>query len=257
MLRKSFLLISSAFLLILTGCSSKKDILYFQDISSKEIFTPPTYTSIIKNNDQLSIIVSSADMTTVSRYNRLVPSVNDGEFRQLNGQPQLLNYLVDNKGTIDLPELGQIKVAGMTRFELEKMLTEEYKKFAKDVLVTVRLTNFKITVLGEVSRPGTYSIPDERVTLPQALGLAGDLTLYGKRTDIQLLRDNNGVQESYIIDLTKTNVLDSDLYYLQQNDVLYVGPNNAQVSGSSFNRNNPLYVSIASLILSVIILIAR
>ena len=240
-----------------TGCSNKKDILYFQNLEARESFNPVPYTSIIKNNDLLSIIVSSSDMASAARFNRLVPSVNMAQSTNLMGQPQLQTYLVDNEGKIDLPELGLRAVAGRSRFELEQELTQEYRKFIKDVIVSIRLINFKISVLGEVAQPGTYSIADERVTLPQALGMAGDLTLYGKRKDIILFRDRNGIQESHLIDLTQTDVLDSDLFYLQQNDVLYVGPNNAQVNGASFNRNNPLYVSIASLILSVIILIAR
>jgi polysaccharide export outer membrane protein len=244
-------------LLVLTGCTSKKEILYFQDLEAQEVFNPPVYKSIIKNNDLLSIIVSSSDMSSVARYNRLVPSVNDPSDTRIAGQPQLQTYLVEPTGYIDLPELGRTLVAGKSRLELEKELTEEYKKYVKDVIVAVRITNFKVTILGEVQRPGTYNVPDERLTLPQALGLAGDLTLYGKRKDITLLRDNNGVQESYLVDLTSSDLLNSDLYYLQQNDVVYVGPNDAQVNGASFNRNNPLYVSIASLILSVIILIAR
>ncbi|BAO56723.1 polysaccharide biosynthesis/export family protein [Nonlabens marinus] len=231
--------------------------MYFQDIESKGSYEPEIYKSIIKNNDRLSIIVSSSDMTTVSPYNRLVPGVNDANDFRVNGQPLLQDYLVDNNGYVDLPKLGRRKVAGKSRFELEEELSNDYRKFIKDVIVNIRITNFKVTVLGEVQRPGTYTIPDERVTLPQALGLAGDLTLYGKRNDILLLRDRNGVQESHQIDLTSLEVLESDLFYLQQNDVLYVGPNNAQVNGASFNRNNSLYVSIASVLLSVIILIAR
>jgi len=257
MLRTYSLLGVVILILTLAGCSSKRDILYFQDLETKETFTPPVYRSIIKNNDLLSIIISSSNMTSAIKFNRLVPSVNDVSDTRLTGQPQLQTYLVDNNGFIDLPELGTIKVAGRSRFELQKELTEEYRKYIKDAIVTIRLTNFKITIIGEVQRPGTFSISDERVTLPQALGLAGDLTLYGKRDDITLLRDNNGVQESHKIDLTQSDFLNSELFYLQQNDVVYVGPNNAQVNGASFNRNNPLYVSIASLILSVIILIAR
>jgi polysaccharide export outer membrane protein len=257
MLRTLSLFCGLIAILVITGCSTKKDILYFQNLEARESFKPNPYKSIIKNNDLLSIIVSSSDMSSAIKYNRLVPSINNNQNNQLIGQPQLQTYLVDNNGNIDLPELGITGVAGKSRFELEQELTKEYRKYIKDVIVNIRLTNFKITVLGEVARPGTYPIADERVTLPQALGMAGDLTLYGKRHDLILLRDNNGVQESHVIDLTKTEVLDSDLYYLQQNDVLYVGQNNAQVNGASFNRNNALYVSIASILLSVIILIAR
>ncbi len=243
--------------LILSSCTSKEEILYFQDVQERQNFRPENYKSIIKNNDRLSINVSSADMTSASRFNRLVPGISDASDFRANGQPLLQDYLVSNEGFVNLPTLGKWKVAGKSRFELEQELLEEYQKYLKDAAVNVRITNFKITVLGEVQRPGTYTIPDERVTILQALGLAGDLTLYGKRNDVLLFRDRNGVEETYKIDLTTSDVLDSDLYYLQQNDVLYVGPNNAQVNGASFNRNNPLYVSIASLLLSVVILIAR
>ncbi|WP_194850521.1 polysaccharide biosynthesis/export family protein [Nonlabens antarcticus] len=257
MLRTFSILCGLIAILLLTGCSNKKDILYFQNLEAKESFSPKPYKSIIKNNDLLSIIVSSSDMASAIKYNRLVPSIRDDQDTRLTGQPQLQTYLVDNDGSIDLPELGITQVAGKSRFELEQELTAEYRKYIKDVIVTIRLTNFKITILGEVNKPGTYPIRDERVTLPQALGMAGDMTVYGKRKDIILLRDNNGVQESHVIDLTQTDVLESELFYLQQNDVLVVNPNDTQVATSAFNRNNGLYVSIASLLLSVIILIAR
>ncbi len=243
--------------LVFTSCTTKEEILYFQDVQNRQNFNPENYKSIIKNNDRLSIMVSSADMTSASRFNRLVPGISDASDFRVNGQPLLQDYLVDSNGYVTLPTLGEWKVTGKSRFELEQELKAEYQKYIKDVSVNVRITNFKITVLGEVQRPGTYNIPDERVTILQALGLAGDLTLYGKRDDILLIRDRNGVEQTYVIDLTKSDVLDSEFYYLQQNDVLYVGPNDAQVNGASFNRNNPLYVSIASLLLSVVILIAR
>ncbi|WP_105982694.1 polysaccharide biosynthesis/export family protein [Nonlabens agnitus] len=243
--------------MLIASCTTKKEVLYFQDIQEKESYTPENYKSIIKNNDRLSIIVSSADMTNASPYNRLIPGITDANDFRVNGQPLLQDYLVDTDGYIILPKLGKYRVAGKSRMTLEEELSNEYRKYITDAVVNVRIANFKITVLGEVQRPGTFTIPDERVTLPQALGLAGDLTIYGKRKDIILLRDRNGIQESHIIDLTKSDVLDSELFYLQQNDVLVVGPNNAQVNGASFNRNNALYVSIASVLLSVIILISR
>lgn len=255
--RPYFLLLSICALVLLNSCTSRKQVLYFQDIEQKETYQPDDYKSIIKNNDRLSIIVSSEDMTNVSPFNRLVPGIADANDFRVNGQPLLQDYLVDAEGNLNLPKIGVYKAAGKSRFQLEKELTEAYRKYVTDAIVNIRITNFKVTILGEVLRPGTYTIADERVTLPQALGLAGDLTLFGKRKDIILLRDNNGVQESHQIDLTSSEVLDSELFYLQQNDVLVVSPNNAQVNGASFNRNNALYVSIASVLLSVIILISR
>ncbi|WP_164549905.1 polysaccharide biosynthesis/export family protein [Nonlabens ponticola] len=237
-----------------SNCTSKKKILYFQDAAEQKQFEPPIYESIIKYNDRLSIIVTSSDMSVANRYNRIAPSAEDSDLSSINGQPKLLDYLVDNKGYINLPELGMWKVAGKTRFQLESELLEEYKKYIVDPVLTIRFANFKITILGEVSQPGTFFVTDERLTLPQALGLAGDLTLYGKRQDVLLLRDVNGVQESHTIDLTQTDVLDSDLFYLQQNDVLYVGQNRTQANAASFDKNNALYLSIASTVISLVIL---
>lgn len=243
---------------ILVSCGTRKEVVYFQGLSESSEFTPSNYKSIIKPNDLLSIIVSGQDMLTVSPYNRIVPSVAAGNTTSLiAGQQQLQSYLVDSEGNINFPTIGKIDVSGLSRLELEDKIYNFVKPSVPNAEVVVRFLNFKITVLGEVARPGTFTVEDERVTLPQALGLAGDLTLFGERSDVLILRDNNGVQESHRVDLTDASFLDTEQFYLRQNDVVYVSPNKARANGSSFNQNSPLYVSIASLLLSVIILIAR
>src|SRR5699024_5338662 len=124
-------------------------------------------------------------------------------------------------------------------------------------IVNVRIVNYKVTILGEVSRPGTYTIDGERITLPEALGLAGDMTIYGKRDNIIILREVDGKKDHRIIDLTTIESLNSDYYYLKQNDVVYIQPNEAQIQSSKFNRNASVYVSVASLLLSVLVLIFK
>ncbi|MAB57231.1 MAG: hypothetical protein CL524_06730 [Aequorivita sp.] len=158
---------------------------------------------------------------------------------------------------MDFPVLGNIKVAGLTRTELSDMLTQRISEYVKDPIVTIRILNFKVSLLGEVNRPGTYNFEGERLSLPAALGLAGDLTLYGRRDNVLVIRDDGKTKNYKYLDLRSADVLNSEYYYLQQNDVVYVEPNRAQVQSSSFNRNTAIYVSVASLLLSAMAIIFR
>jgi len=252
-----FLLLTTI-IVVFSGCASRTDVAYFQNLTDTSEFAPTDYKTVIKPGDLLSIIVSSKDMVTVSPYNRLVPGVSTGSVSQVQGQQQLQSYLVDNTGTIEFPTMGKIVVSGLSRTELERKIRAQIQPFVPEVQVTVRFLNFKITVIGEVARPGTFSVTDERVTLLQALGLAGDLTLYGNRKDVLLLRDNNGIQESQRIDLTDSSVINSKEFFLQQNDVLIVSPNQVQVNRTSaFLQNSGLFISIASLLLTATLIIIR
>src|SRR5690606_10602165 len=153
--------------------------------------------------------------------------------------------------------LGTLTVGGMTRQELVNHLKEKLSTYIKNPIVNIDITNYKVTVLGEVNRPGTFTIPDERITLLEALGMAGDLNIYGKRNNVLVLREENGVRTYSKIDLTKSDFIDSPFYYLKQNDVVYVQPNNAQVGAAAYNRNATVYISIASVLISLAVLITR
>jgi polysaccharide export outer membrane protein len=216
------------------------------------------YTSVIKKDDILRITVNSENMLLVQPFNQMLGDVNQNSLNA-GGQQQLSGYLVDNKGAIVFPILGVIQAAGKTRKELTNSIQAQIREggFVNDAVVDVRVVNFKVTVLGEVNEPGTFTLDHNRITLLQAIGTAGDLTIYGNRKNIKVLRDVNGIQTTYQVDLTSASFIDSDFYFLQQNDVVVVEPNYAQIQAAGVNRNASLFVSIAALLLSVIVIISR
>lgn len=208
----------------LPGCTSPKDILYFQDIDQ---MTPQKidaeYQPVIMKDDKLQIIISGPDKSVVQPYNFTLYYNANGNMAA-SSERSIIPYLVDSEGCIDMPGLGRIHVEGMRRTDLvnhiTKLLTE--RGLVKDPVVSVSFQNYRVTVLGEVHNPGTYTMPSERVTILQALGMAGDLALQADRHDIILIRDEDGKQVHYKIDLTKSDILNSDLFFMHQNDVLYV-----------------------------------
>src|SRR5690554_583854 len=245
------------FVLLLSSCASKKDILYMQDIErlaeeNKEMYNNP----VIRPNDMLVINVSAADMEVAMPFNLLMPARNLQEANSSFNR-EIQADIVNNDGTIEFPVLGTMEVGGLTRQELIQKLKEEIGKHIVNPIINVRITNYKVTVLGEVNRPGTYPIGDERITLLEAIGMAGDMNIYGRRDNVIVIRENEGIKEYKIIDITKSDFLQSDYYYLQQNDVVYVQPNGPQIQASAYNRNISAYVSISSLLISVILLIDR
>ena len=206
----------------LTGCTAPKEILYFQDIDTfdaKKI--EAEYEPVIMKDDKLQIIISGPDKSVVMPYNF---TLSTNPSTGYNTTQSVVPYLVDSQGYIDMPGLGRIKVEGMRRVDLvnhiTKLLTEQ--GLVKEPVVSVSFLNFRITVLGEVKAPGTYTMPSERATVLQALGMAGDLLITADRHDIILIRDVDGKQTHYNIDLTKSDILNSPYFYMHQNDVLYV-----------------------------------
>jgi polysaccharide export outer membrane protein len=242
---------------LLSSCVPKKKILYLQDIDTSLTKNELNYKSLIKKDDILRITVTSENMELVQPFNQFINPTNQSNLNTV-GQAQLFGYLVDNKGEITFPVIGSIEAAGKTREEMTEFLQSILRdRFVKDAVVDVRIVNFKVTVLGEVNRPGTFNLDYNRITLLQVIGQAGDLTIYGNRKNITILRDVDGVQTSHRVDLTNSDFINSDFYYLQQNDVVVVEPNYAQVQAAGFNRNASLFVSIASVLISLIVIISR
>lgn len=248
-----------AFLILLSSCVSRKKIAYFQNIDEAMAQAENySYTPEIRANDMLQITVSSYDLKAVQPFN--LPLVNSQGITGMGGgagQNQLQSYLVDSDGNIEFPVLGTLKVAGLKRQELIKHLEQKIGEYVVDPIINIRIINYKVTVMGEVTRPGTYSIQDERITLPEALGMAGDLTIYGRRDNVIVIREQNGVKKHGVVNLNEADFINSPFYYLQQNDVVYVEPNKAQVQTSAYNRNMPLFVSVASVLISLIVVITR
>lgn len=214
--------LAGAALSALTGCTSSKDILYFQDIDQmRPEKIEAEYEPVIMKDDKLQIVISGPDKQVVVPYNfTLSSNMNTG----YTSTQSIIPYLVDSHGDIDMPGLGRIHVEGMRRMDLVNHITDMLTSqgLVKDPVVSVAFLNFRITVLGEVRSPGTYTATSERVTMLQALGMAGDLLITADRSDILLIRDVDGKQTHYKFDLTSSDILNSPYFYLHQNDVIYV-----------------------------------
>lgn len=247
---------------LITSCVSREEIAYFQNMQEIDLKINASINNLeIKPNDLITITVNAYDLAAAQPFNLPVVGVRAGQDMEatmsVNGQPQLQPYLVDSEGLINFPELGRIKVEGMTRIDLAEDLQEQLSEYVDKPIVNVRIVNFQVSVLGEVNRPGTFTVTDEYLTVPKALGLAGDMTIYGKRKNVMVVREEDGSKSHAYLDLTQAEVLNSPYYYLKQNDVVYVEPNRAQRQSSTYNRNASIYISIASVIVSLTVLIAR
>jgi polysaccharide export outer membrane protein len=245
------MLIALTFFLV--SCTSKKEVVYFQNAKNFEtIVDTDTFTSKFKINDIISINVSTFDLEAVKPFN-LVKSSGP-----LNGGGNEIDYLIDIEGNIDYPVLGKIKLLGLTVGEAKELFKEKLNEYLNDPIINIRILNFRISVLGEVSSPGTYVISGERITIMEALGLAGDLTIKGKRDNIMVIRDFNGTKTYTRIDLTTKEAFNSPVYFLTQNDVIYVEPNKSAISSSSFDARVGTAIAIASiLITSTVIILTR
>ncbi|WP_370391185.1 polysaccharide biosynthesis/export family protein [uncultured Winogradskyella sp.] len=241
---------------LMYSCGSRRDIVYFQDEPMKEGLSLSQPKELIyKTDDILSITIAAEEPESVRPFNLTVPSNNVNDASRLMGQQILQTYLIDYDGNIDFPVLGKIKVAGLTRPQLTALLTERISIYVNNPIVNVRLVNFTITVIGEVNRPGSFTIQDERITLLEALGLANDLTIYGERKDILVIREVDGEKKFAKVDLRSINAINSPVYYLQQNDVIYVAPNNARVRSSTVNQNNFLILSAIGTVTTIVAVI--
>ncbi|MDN3596252.1 polysaccharide biosynthesis/export family protein [Zunongwangia endophytica] len=250
-------------LALLSSCVSREEMVYFQNLDQiKDMGDASIYDNLkIKPNDQLSITVSAENMESATPFNLpFVAGMAGGQMGDLrvNGTPVLQNYLVNAEGEIQFPILGTIKVAGLNRKELSKKLKGKISEYIQNPIVFVRISNFQVTILGEVKQPGTFPVTDEYLSLPKALGLAGDLTIYGRRKNILVVRESkDGEKEHAYLDLTDSNIVNSPFYYLQQNDVVYVEPNGPQLQSANYNRNASVYISIASVLVSLAVLLTR
>lgn len=233
---------------LLTSCASREKIAYYQGIDNTEIVNKKFETKI-NPDDLLMIIVSAQDPLAVQPFNLSVTNQAGG------GQMQQQLYLVDDKGYIDFPTLGKIDVGNKTKEQIVLYLQTKISKYVKNPIVNLRIMNYKVTVQGEVKMPGTHSVTSERITLLEAISLSGDLTTYGKRDNILVLREENGEIKSHRVDLTKADFINSDFYYLKQNDVVYVEPNKVAVNSSAVGPNISIYLSAISLLLTTVAII--
>ncbi|MEW7278483.1 polysaccharide biosynthesis/export family protein [Aquimarina sp. 2201CG1-2-11] len=245
----------------LFSCKAPTNVVYFQNSENLEkIPSTTTFTPVFKVDDIISILVSAADMDAARPFNLMQGSSTSAVLGESSGGNSSVEptYLIDENGNIDFPVVGSLKIAGLNRVQVKELIKEKLKIYINAPIVSVRLKNFKITVMGEVVRPGSFTIPNERITIIEALGLAGDMTIKGQRENVMVIRENEGVNTYHRIDLTSKTIFDSPVYYLAQNDVLYIEPNESRVKESK-TRSNLLNViiSMIGVTLSVITLIIR
>lgn len=245
-------------LLLLTGmffsCTSKKNIVYLQDDNQSTLGEMAKYEPSLQPDDVLMIIISAENPEVAAPYNMKSFSVQNS---QGMGQDQLQSYLIDKEGNVDFPMLGKIHLAGLSRTNAIQKIKTLLENHIKEPVVNLRILNFKVSVLGEVSKPGVHTIQSERITLLEALSLSGDLTIYGKRESIMIIREKEGVKTIERIDITKRDFINSPYYYLAQNDVVYVEPNKTKVNASAVGPNISIWMSAISLVITIIALTIR
>lgn len=251
-----------SWVILFSACNSTKEVVYLQDVVPlKQQDIERKYEVFIHEDDLISIIVSSKDPELALPFNMPMVSYQIGS--EGGGQQRLLGYLVDINGDIDFPILGKLHVAGLSRLELRDLIKEKLISgdYIKDPVVTVQFLNYKVSVMGEVARPGSFTITGDRITLLEALSMAGDLTIYGRRDRVAVIREENGKRTILFHDLRSSDIFTSPCYYLQQNDIVYVEPNKAKAGQRDINQNNSVSVwlsavsvlaAVASLLVTVL-----
>ena len=221
--------------LILSSCSTSKNTVYFNNQQDAVLKASNLSTkNVIQPNDILSIAVTSLNPAATEIFNKPNNSyVSSSSVTGANLQSP--GYLVSNEGNIQFPVLGTMKITGLTTNEIREKITSELisKKLLVDPIVIVRQLNFKVSVLGEVGRPSVVNVPSEKISLLEALGLAGDITIYGKKDNVMVIREEDGVKKIKRINLNTSEIFTSDYYYLKSNDIVYVEANKAKVASST------------------------
>ena len=249
---------------LLTACQSYKKVPYFQNVEVVNGVEQQEklYDAKIMPKDLLTIVVSCTNPELATPFNLTVASnagIAVSTSSYVTTQPVLQPYLVDNDGNINFPVLGELKLGGLTKREAERLIIDRLKPYMKETpIVTVRMVNYKISVIGEVTRPGTFTISNEKVNLLEALAMAGDMTVYGLRDNVKLIReDANGKQQIVALDLNKAETILSPYYWLQQNDIVYVTPNKAKARNSDVGNSTSLWFSATSILVSVVSLLVN
>lgn len=253
MKKYSFLILLAA---LITSCSAPKNIAYLWNSDDVDLSQSQyLYDAKIMPKDILTITVSTVNPEAATPFNLTVPSNFNNQSRSTYSQPVLQTYLVDNEGTIDYPVLGRIKVGGLTKSECENFIHSKIKPYLnanENPVVTVKMSSYSISVLGEVARPGSYQVSREKINILEALAQAGDLTIYGVRERVKLIREDAlGHKQIYTINLNDANLLRSPYYYLQQNDIVYVEPNKVKARNSTVGQTTTLWFSATSILISM------
>jgi len=250
-------LVAFCIAILFASCASTKNVPYFKDIPDstreKMVIDAPYTDPLIIPDDILSITIITIDPNTSAPVNQAatMPVATSN-----TGTPELVpGLLVDRNGEISLPIIGAVKVAGLTSYQAKQLIKTKAAKYYKDPDVQLRFANFKITVIGEVMHPATFTVPNEKVSVLDALGMAGDLTIYGRRENVLLIREDNGKKELFRLNLNSSDLFKSPYFYLKQNDVLYVEPNKSKAVQADAQQTR--IITIAASIITGIILILR
>ena len=245
-------------LFLFTACQSYKKVPYLQDaeVVLYRVQNEQLYDAKIMPKDLLTIVVSCTSPELAAPFN-LTVATNGLATTSISAQSVLQQYLVDNEGKVDFPVLGELKLGGLTKKQAEKMIIDKLKPYIKETpIVTVRMVNYKISVIGEVARPGTFTIKNDRISILDAFGYVGDLAITANRKNILLIRDNDGQKEFVRMDITDPSLFTSPYFYLRQNDVIYVEPNLAKQRNSRFSQSKQYNITVFSSIISAISVIS-
>ena len=256
-MKKLFYVFLSVATVFLYSCGSVKNVAYLQNSDSIDFARSEyLYDARIMPKDVLTITVSTVNPEASAPYNLIVrPVLNSTSSSIASTGGSLLTYLVDNDGMIDFPVLGRLQVGGLSKAECEKMIHDKllpYLNSEENPVITVRMSNYKISVLGEVNRPGVFTVNNEKINILEALAQAGDLTIYGVRDRVKLIREGaTGKKEVVTINLNDAEVINSPYYYLQQNDIVYVEPNKVKARNSSVGTTTSLWFTGTSILISL------
>ncbi|WP_157505930.1 polysaccharide biosynthesis/export family protein [Flavobacterium chungangense] len=241
------------------SCASKKDIVYYQNIDGlNRPENASSYEVKIQPDDLLMIIVSAEDPEIAIPFNLTsVTLPNTTNLLATTGQQTIQSYLVDRNGNIEFPVIGKIQVGGLSRTEVLQSLKEKIGVYIKNPIINLRIMNFKVSLQGEINMPGTYSVASERITLIEALSMAKDLSIYGRRDNVLVIREINGIKSYNRVDITKADFINSPFYYLAQNDVIYVEPNKTKINAAAVGPNTSVIISAVSILISLSVLIFK
>ena len=244
---------------LFTACQSYKKVPYLQDSgeAQRAVAEAKLYDARIMPKDLLTIVVSCTDPELAEPFNLTVATPVSAAQSSLTSQPALQQYLVDNRGNIEFPILGTLHIGGLTKSEAETLIKGKLSDYIKESpIVTVRMANYKISVIGEVNAPGTFTISNEKVNLFEALAMAGDMTVYGLRDNVRLIReDADGHQHIITLDMNRADIVQSPYYYLQQNDILYVTPNKTKAKTADISTSTTIWFSVVGTLVSLASLI--
>ncbi len=241
----------------LFSCKTAEKTLYFQgELTQQNIQLHEKFIPLIRINDLLEIKLTASNEEAVKMLTPEIPNARSTVTYSSGGVAKG-GFLVNSLGEIELPFIGKFIVANRGREDVENEIEKKLSEYIQDPIVQIQIINFKVTVLGDVKTPGTYNVPNEKITIIELVGIAGDLNISGKRKEVKIMREENGVLKEYNVDLTQKNIFNQNTYFLQQNDIIYVKPNRAKLSNANVSQIFLPIISTISIMLSAISILSK